>query len=84
MAANRALSECRGKYLAIMAGDDMLPPDRIAKQLAHYLKVGRCILFSKVDFIDEENRPKTDDRHYQTEDTHGNARRRGGDSCDLQ
>jgi glycosyltransferase involved in cell wall biosynthesis len=63
MAANRALSECRGKYLAIMAGDDMLPPDRIAKQLAHYLKVGRCILFSKVDFIDEENKP-TDTDYY--------------------
>ena len=62
-AANRALSECRGKYLAIMAGDDLLPPDRIAKQLAEYRTGDSRILFSKVDFIDEDDKP-TDTDYY--------------------
>ncbi|HEY7330706.1 MAG TPA: glycosyltransferase family A protein [Gemmataceae bacterium] len=75
MAANRALSECRGKYLAIMAGDDLLPLDRIAKQLAHYRKVGRCILFSNVEFIDEDNK-LTDTDYYISNLTPANGRAR--------
>jgi glycosyltransferase involved in cell wall biosynthesis len=55
VAANRALSECRGKYIAIMAGDDLLPPNRIERQLAEYRKGGSRILFSQVEFIDEDN-----------------------------
>ena len=55
VAANRALSECRGKYVAIMAGDDLLPPNRIERQLAEYFKGGSRILFSQVEFIDEDD-----------------------------
>jgi glycosyltransferase involved in cell wall biosynthesis len=57
MAANRVLSMCRGRYIAMMSGDDMLPPDRIAKQLAEYRKGGSRILFSNVEFIDDDNNP---------------------------
>lgn len=57
VAANRALSECRGKYVAIMAGDDLLPPQRIERQLAEYLKGGSRVLFSQFDMIDEDGAP---------------------------
>lgn len=56
-AANRVLSLCRGKYIAMMSGDDLLPPDRIEKQLQEYVKRGSCILFSQLEFIDDDNNP---------------------------
>src|SRR6185437_10074009 len=64
MAANRALSECRGKYVAIMAGDDLLPPNRIDRQLGEYLKGGSRILFAQAEFIDDEGNPSNTDRYH--------------------
>lgn len=61
LTANRALAECRGRYLAVMAGDDMLPPDRVEKQLTEYLKGGSRVLFSQFDMIDEDGAPTDTD-----------------------
>src|SRR6516165_8537489 len=36
VAANRALAACRGKYVAMLSGDDLCYPDRIQKQLEAY------------------------------------------------
>src|SRR5437660_1160774 len=32
-ATNRGLAACRGRYVALMTGDDLCYPDRIARQL---------------------------------------------------
>jgi glycosyltransferase involved in cell wall biosynthesis len=63
VAANRALSECRGKYLAVMSGDDLLPPHRVARQLDEYRKGGSRILFAQAEFIDEDGNPTDTDRY---------------------
>lgn len=56
-AANRAYRACRGRYIALMSGDDVCHPDRIERQLAEYRRGGRRMLFSAVDFIDDGGRP---------------------------
>jgi glycosyltransferase involved in cell wall biosynthesis len=56
-AANAALAACRGKYLAKLSGDDVLHADRLRRQLQAYTRGPRRILFSGVDFIDEDGRP---------------------------
>jgi glycosyltransferase involved in cell wall biosynthesis len=63
VAANRALAECRGKYIAIMAADDLLPPQRIERQLAEYVKGPSRVLFSQVEFMDEDGKPVDTDRY---------------------
>jgi glycosyltransferase involved in cell wall biosynthesis len=54
--ANTALAACRGTYLAKLSGDDVLHPDRLRRQLAAYTHGSRRVLFSGVDFIDEDGR----------------------------
>lgn len=56
-ATNRGLAVCRGQYVASMSGDDTCRLDRLQKQLDEYRKGGRRVLFSQVDFIDEEGMP---------------------------
>src|SRR5260370_40202476 len=63
VAGHRAVTECRGKYVAIMSGDDVLPPDRIDKQLREYMRGGSRVLFSQIEFIDEDGGP-TDTNYY--------------------
>jgi glycosyltransferase involved in cell wall biosynthesis len=63
-ATNRALAACRGKYVALMSGDDVCYPDRIQKQLQAYADGGPCIQFAGTTFIDEEGVP-TVPRHYE-------------------
>src|SRR5438045_3701421 len=36
-ATNRALAACRGRYVALMTGDDLSVPHRLQTQLAAYL-----------------------------------------------
>src|SRR5689334_1116166 len=36
VATTTAVAACRGKYLALMSGDDVLHPDRLRKQLEAY------------------------------------------------
>ncbi|HEY7330709.1 MAG TPA: glycosyltransferase family 2 protein [Gemmataceae bacterium] len=58
-AANRGLSACRGRYVALMSGDDVCHPDRLARQLEEYQRGPTRLLFSSVDLIDENSRPVT-------------------------
>ena len=56
-ATNRALAAARGRFVATMSGDDVCCPDRLRQQLARYGQGPRRLLFSAVDFIDEESKP---------------------------
>src|SRR5262245_54702214 len=56
-ATNRALAECRGRYVALMSGDDVAASDRLERQLASYERGPRGLLFSGCDFIDEDGAP---------------------------
>lgn len=56
-AANRSYRTCRGRYIALMSGDDVCHPDRLERQLNEYRRGGPRLLFSAVDLIDEEGRP---------------------------
>ena len=47
-ATNRAIAAARGRYLALMSGDDVCHPDRLARQLADYVRGGPRLLFSAV------------------------------------
>jgi glycosyltransferase involved in cell wall biosynthesis len=58
-ATNRGLSACRGRYVALMSGDDLCHPDRIRRQLDEYGRGGRRVLFSGVDYIDDDSKPLT-------------------------
>lgn len=57
VAANRAYQTCRGRYIALMSGDDVCHPDRLERQLSEYARGGTRMLFSAVDLIDDEGRP---------------------------
>jgi glycosyltransferase involved in cell wall biosynthesis len=56
-AGNRALAACRGKYVAMMSGDDVSCRDRIERQLAAYGRSGPGLLFAGVTFIGENGEP---------------------------
>jgi glycosyltransferase involved in cell wall biosynthesis len=59
-AANRALQGCRGRYIALMSGDDVCHPDRLQRQFDAYQRGSRRLLFSAVDFIDDCGQPLAD------------------------
>jgi glycosyltransferase involved in cell wall biosynthesis len=56
-AVNAALAACRGRYVAVMSGDDVLHPDRVRLQLEEYARGERRVLFSRVEHIDDDGRP---------------------------
>ncbi len=56
IAANNAILASRGKYIAIMSGDDVSHPLRIERQLREYQKQNnKRVLFSHCNFIDDDN-----------------------------
>ena len=57
VATTTALAACRGKYLALMSGDDVLHPDRLRVQVEAYGRGPTRVLFAGVDFIDDDGRP---------------------------
>ena len=57
VATTTALAACRGKYLALMSGDDVLHPDRLRRQLEAYQRGPTRLLFAGVEFIDDDGRP---------------------------
>jgi hypothetical protein len=56
-ATNLALASCRGRYVALMSGDDVCYPGRIEQQLDEYARGGTRVLFGDVDFIDDDSQP---------------------------
>src|SRR5262249_51966001 len=56
-AANRALRSCRGRYIALMSGDDVCHPERVERQLEEYRRGDRRLLFSAVELIGENGSP---------------------------
>ncbi len=61
VATNTGVDACRGKYLAMMAGDDVLHPDRLRKQREAYERGPARVLFSGAEFIDDDGQPLAGD-----------------------
>ncbi|MBE9196307.1 glycosyltransferase family 2 protein [Synechocystis sp. LEGE 06083] len=57
VAINNAILAAQGKYVALMSGDDVCYPQRLEKQYLYAKKEQKSILFSWVDFIDDDSRP---------------------------
>lgn len=62
-AANRAFSLAKGKYIALMSGDDVCYPQRLEKQYDYLTRSNGKVVFSWVDFIDDNSNVITGD-HY--------------------
>ena len=54
-AANKGILEAKGKYIALMSGDDVCYPDRLQRQYKCLNTVGTRIIFSWVDFINDDS-----------------------------
>jgi glycosyltransferase involved in cell wall biosynthesis len=57
VATTTAVAACRGKYVALMSGDDVLLPHRLARQVEAYQRGPRRVLFGGVEYIDDDGRP---------------------------
>ncbi|MFQ4141750.1 glycosyltransferase [Chlorogloeopsis sp. ULAP02] len=55
IAANNAALVARGKYIALMSGDDVCYPHRLERQYDCLSKSDKKVVFSWVDFIDENS-----------------------------
>jgi glycosyltransferase involved in cell wall biosynthesis len=62
-ATNRGLAACRGRYVALMTGDDVCHPDRLELQLQAHERAGGGVVFSNVDYMDEDGAP-LESAHY--------------------
>jgi glycosyltransferase involved in cell wall biosynthesis len=62
-ATNRGLAACRGRFVALMTGDDVCHPDRLELQLQAHERAGGGVVFSNVDYIDEDGNP-LESAHY--------------------
>lgn len=56
-AMNRAIAACRGRYIALLAGDDVCHADRVAAQWEAHRRAGGGMVFSNVDYIDDRGDP---------------------------
>lgn len=54
-AANKGLLAAKGKYIALMSGDDVCYPDRLQRQYEYLNTIGAKIAFSWVDFINDDS-----------------------------
>lgn len=64
--ANTAIKNAKGKYIALMSGDDVCYPERLERQIEEYDRKGAKLLFSLCDFIDDDSRLLTEN-NYLTE-----------------
>ncbi len=55
VARNNCILAAQGKYIASMSGDDVCYPDRLEKQYQHICESEHKIIFSWVDFIDDDS-----------------------------
>lgn len=64
LAVNRAIENSQGKYVALLAADDLWMPDKLARQVA-YLNDNpdTGAVFSIVQLIDERGQPFSDSSH---------------------
>jgi glycosyltransferase involved in cell wall biosynthesis len=62
-AINRGILESRGKYIALFSGDDVLYPYHLEKQYIYLKSMGAKIVFSWVDFIDDDSQ-LIEDKHF--------------------
>ena len=64
LAVNRAIDASHGKYLALLAADDLWAPEKLARQVAFLNDNPQAgAVFSAVQLIDEEGRAFTDSTH---------------------
>lgn len=56
VASNNAILTAKGKYIALMSGDDVCNPQRLEKQYFYATTTKYSVLFSWVDFIDDSGR----------------------------
>lgn len=59
VATNIAIRAARGRYVALFSGDDVCHPDRIGQQLAACRRGPHRLIFSDVDFIDDDGNAMT-------------------------
>ncbi|MEH2174431.1 glycosyltransferase [Nostoc sp.] len=74
-AINRAISDSRGKYIALMSGDDICYPHRLETQYNYLVKSQKKVIFSWVDFIDENSQIITDSHFAENLFNHPNRTR---------
>lgn len=60
-ATNTAIAAARGKYVALFSGDDVCHPDRLKVQLQACATSPRRLIFSGVEFVDDNGLPLTGD-----------------------
>lgn len=56
-AANNGILASSAKYIALMSGDDVCYPQRLAVEYQHLHDSGNRVVFSWVDFIDDDSQP---------------------------
>lgn len=56
-AANTGILASSAKYIALMSGDDVSYPQRLAVEYQHLHDSGNRVVFSWVDFIDDDSQP---------------------------
>ncbi|MDH6099002.1 glycosyltransferase [Anabaenopsis sp. FSS-46] len=74
-ALNRAILASRGKYVAFMSGDDICYPNRLAIQYNYLLNSGQKIVFSWVEFIDDNSNIHLGEHISKTSSNHPNRSR---------
>ncbi|MEH1821866.1 MAG: glycosyltransferase [Nostoc sp.] len=74
-AMNRAILDSRGKYIAFMSGDDISYPHRLETEYNYLVTSEKKIVFSWVDFIDENSQIITDSHYAENLFNHPNRTR---------
>ncbi|AVH64259.1 glycosyltransferase [Nostoc sp. 'Peltigera membranacea cyanobiont' N6] len=74
-AINRAILDSRGKYIAFMSGDDICYPHRLETEYNYLVTSQKKVVFSWVDFIDENSQIITDSHFAENLFNHPNRTR---------